>query len=62
MQGIMKNIFLEEMSQEEFLLEELLKDQQLLKYFSERENEELVEYYRKSLESDLELMEKAESK
>ncbi len=58
----MKNIFLEEMSQEEFLLEELLKDQQLLKYFSERENEELVEYYRKSLESDLELMEKAESK
>ena len=58
----MKNIFLEEMSHEEFLLEELLKDQQLLKYFSERENEELVEYYRKSLESDLELMEKAESK
>ena len=58
----MKNIFLEEMSQEEFLLEELLKDQQLLKYFSERENEELVEYYRKSLESDLELVEKAESK
>ena len=58
----MKNIFLEEMSQEEFLLGELLKDQQLLKYFSERENEELVEYYRKSLESDLELMEKAESK
>jgi len=58
----MKNIFLEEMSQEEFLLEELLKDQQLLKFFSERENEELVEYYRKSLESDLELMEKAESK
>jgi len=58
----MKNIFLEEMSQEEFLLEELLKDQQLLKFFYERENEELVEYYRKSLESDLELMEKAESK
>lgn len=57
----MKNIFLEEMSQEEFLLEELLKDQQLLKYFSERKNEELVEYYRKALESDLELMEKAES-
>ncbi len=56
----MKNIFVEEMDQEEVLLEALLKDQQLLKYFSENGNVEVVEYYRKSLECDLELMEKAE--
>lgn len=58
----MKNIFVEEMSQDEILLEELLQDQELLKYHSENQNETMVEYYRQSLESDLELMDQGEDK
>ena len=53
----MKNIFLEGMDQEEVLLEELLKDQYFLKYYLERKNEDAIEYYRKALECDLELVE-----
>lgn len=56
----MKNIFIEELSQDEILLEELLKDQQLFQYYSELNNEEGIEFYRKALECDLELMEKEE--
>lgn len=58
----MKNIFIEEMSHNENLLEELLKDQQLFQYYSESSNEEAMEYYRKALECDLELMEEEEKK
>lgn len=58
----MKNIFLEEMDKDDVLLEELLKDQYFLKYYAERQNGDALEYYRKSLESDLELLEEEGSK
>ncbi len=53
----MKNIFVEEMSNDEILFEEVLKDNLLLRQSIENQNDKAIEYYAKSLECDLTLME-----
>lgn len=58
----MKNIFLEEMSDDEILLEELLKDEVLLKKYLDSKNGDAIEYYKRALECDLELIEEEGSK
>ncbi len=53
----MKNIFVEEIGQDDLLLEELIRDSAYLEYYSKKENLEAIEYYQNALLCDQELVE-----